>query len=121
MSIHHQKSGHRHVLRTDGFISVQAGAAPGELGTKPLRFRGSRLVLNYSTSAAGSVQVEIQDAAGNPLPGFRRTDCQPLVGDQIAGTVGWQGAPDLGGLGGSANPFEVCDDRMRPVFVPLRR
>jgi hypothetical protein len=51
-----------------------------------------------AASAAGSVQVEIQDAAGNPLPGFRLADCQPLVGDQIAGTVGWQGAPDLGAL-----------------------
>jgi len=100
MSIYHQKSGHRYVLRTDGFISIQAGAAPGELGTKPLRFRGSRLVLNYSTSAAGSVQVEIQDTTGNPLPGFRLADCQPLVGDQIAGTVGWQAAPDLGALAG---------------------
>jgi len=100
ISIYHQKSGHRYVLRTDGFISIQAGAAPGELGTKPLRFRGSHLVLNYSTSAAGSVQVEIQDAVGNPLPGFRLKDCQPLVGDQIAGTVGWQGAPDLGALAG---------------------
>ena len=100
MSIYHQTSGHRYVLRTDGFISVQAGATPGELLTKPLRFRGNRLVLNYSTSAAGSVQVEIQNAAGNPLAGFRLVDCQPLVGDQISGTVNWQGAPDLGALAG---------------------
>jgi hypothetical protein len=50
-----------------------------------IRLRTTMLVglLNYSTSAAGSVQVEIQDAAGNPLPGFRLADCQPLVGDQI--------------------------------------
>ena len=66
MSIYHARSGHRYVLRTDGFISAAAGAKEGELVTKPLLFDGDKLVVNYSTSAAGSLRVEIQQPATAP-------------------------------------------------------
>jgi hypothetical protein len=39
--------------------------AGGEFTTKPLRFEGSELELNFATSAAGSVRVEIQDEHGS--------------------------------------------------------
>ena len=54
----------RMVLRTDGFVSLSAGYRGGEVVTKPLTFKGSNLVLNFATSAAGSIQIEIQDEAG---------------------------------------------------------
>ena len=60
----------RLVLRTDGFVSVQSGYSGGEMVTKPLIFQGDNLILNFATSAAGSIRLEIQDANGNPLPGF---------------------------------------------------
>jgi hypothetical protein len=77
----------RHSLRMDGFVSVQAPLAGGELRTKPLRFKGERLILNLSTSGAGSVQVEVQDAEGKPLPGFALADTPELVGDYLAHAV----------------------------------
>jgi hypothetical protein len=82
----------RLVLRTDGFVSVHAGAREGELRTRPIVFRGTNLVLNYATSAAGSIRVEIQDALGNPLPGFALEDSPLLWGDVIDGNVGWKRA-----------------------------
>ena len=39
MSIYHAGSGHRYILRTDGFVSVNAPFEGGEMITKPLRFR----------------------------------------------------------------------------------
>jgi len=60
----------RMTLRTDGFASLRARYSGGEVLTKPLKFEGSNLVLNFATSAAGSIRLEIQDANGNPLPGF---------------------------------------------------
>ena len=51
-------------LRTDGFVSIQASYRGGELITKPLVFAGENLILNYTTSAAGSIRLEIQDAQG---------------------------------------------------------
>ncbi len=35
--------------------------------TRPLRFSGRELGVNYSTSAGGSLRVEIQDAEGRSL------------------------------------------------------
>lgn len=67
----------RMTLRTDGFVSVHADYRGGELITRPLLIEGSKLVLNYATSAAGSIQVEVLDAEGRHPPRL-------LYGDHIA-------------------------------------
>ena len=90
----------RYTLRLDGFVSVYAKAKGGELLTKPLRFEGDRLTLNFATSAIGSVQVEIQDANGKPVPGFTLADCPPLFGDTVERSVTWKGGPDVSRLAG---------------------
>jgi hypothetical protein len=95
MSIYHAMSGHRYTLRTDGFISLNSGLKEGELVTKPLTFDGGTLVVNYSTSAAGSLRVEIQQPDGTPIPEFSLENCQTHVGDKIDGHISWQGKPDL--------------------------
>ncbi len=89
----------RLVLPRHRFASVHAGAAGGEFTTRPLTFTGDRLLLNYATSAAGSVQVELQDAAGKPLPGFALADMPPLYGDELDATVVWKSA-DVSSLAG---------------------
>jgi len=90
----------RGVLRTDGFVSVHAGYQDGEFVTQPLVFRGDRLVINYSTSAAGSIRVEVQDATGNPIPDFRLQDSSELFGDAIEQTVAWKQDSAVGALAG---------------------
>ncbi|MBM3873617.1 MAG: hypothetical protein FJ382_07750 [Verrucomicrobia bacterium] len=80
----------RFVIRTDGFTSLNADAQGGEFVTKPLRFKGENLVLNYATSASGSIRVEVQDVNGHPLPGFELERSVPLWGDEIEGTVRWE-------------------------------
>lgn len=79
----------RFVLRTDGFSSANAGAEEGELVTKPLTFEGDSLVLNFATSAAGGIQIEIQDVFGNPMPGFSLEESPIVWGDEIEHTVRW--------------------------------
>lgn len=88
----------RFTLRTDGFASVHVGADVGELLTRPLRFSGKALEINYSTSAGGSVRVEIQDESGQPIPGFTLADSHLLVGDQIEQTVNWKHGSDVSSL-----------------------
>ncbi|MGQ9650201.1 MAG: hypothetical protein ACUVXJ_08830 [Phycisphaerae bacterium] len=90
----------RGTLRTDGFVSVSAGYKGGECLTRPLSFKGSRLVLNVSTSAVGSVRVEIQDVTGRPMPGFGLDDCVEIWGDEIERIVSWKGGPDVSRLAG---------------------
>jgi hypothetical protein len=85
----------RYSLRLDGFVSIRAPMSGGELITRPLTFTGSQLSLNFATSAAGSIQVELQDPTGTPLPGFALADCEPLFGDTIDRTVHWKNNPNL--------------------------
>ena len=85
----------RGVLRVDGLASVHAGYQAREFVTRPLVFTGMRLVLNLSTSAAGSIQVELQDANGRPLPGHALADCPEIYGDKLEQVVSWKGGPDV--------------------------
>lgn len=89
----------RYSLRLDGFASVHADYDGGEMTTRPLTFRGSRLLLNFSTSAAGGVRVEVQGPDGTPIPGFALADCTELIGNEIERAVTFAGG-DLGGLAG---------------------
>ena len=100
-----ENSGHssalrRYTLRLDGFVSAQAPMSGGELISKPLRFRGRQLALNFATSAAGSIRVEIQDANGQPLPGFALDDCRPIFGDAIERAISWKQGSDVRALAG---------------------
>lgn len=86
--------------RTDGIASVHAGYQPGELVTKPITFEGSKLTVNISSSAAGGGFVEIQDAAGKPIPGFTLADCVELNTDDLARVVSWKNGSDVSSLAG---------------------
>lgn len=87
-------------IRRHGFAAVHAGYAGGEFTTHPLTFGGSRLILNYATSAAGSVQVEIQEEDGRPIEGYAIADMPPLYGNELDASVAWKGASDLMALSG---------------------
>jgi hypothetical protein len=90
----------RFVLRTDGFVSVQAPHAGGEFTTRPLIFSGEHLVVNVSTSAVGSVRIEIQNAEGKPIDGYRLEESQEFYGDEIAYTAQWKDGNSVGKLAG---------------------
>lgn len=90
----------RYTLRLDGFVSVQAPMSGGELIAKPIRFKGKGLWLNFATSAAGSIRVELQDAQGKPLPGYSIDECEELFGDTLDRSVKWKSKSDLTSLNG---------------------
>ena len=90
----------RYTIRIDGFVSINAPLSGGELVTKPLIFDGDEMVINFSSSAAGGVQVEIQDDSGKPIEGFTLSDSSPVFGDSIDRKVSWKGSPNLAKLAG---------------------
>ncbi len=90
----------RCTLRIDGFASLYAGFAGGECVTRPFRFAGKRLEINCSTSAAGGLRIELQQADGTPLPGYSLEECDEIFTDEIARTVTWKGSPDVAPLAG---------------------
>jgi hypothetical protein len=80
----------RATLRPDGFVSITAPYRGGELVTRPLVLEGSELEVNFSTSAAGSIRVEVLDAEGTPIPGFTLDDCDEIFGDELERVVTWR-------------------------------
>ena len=87
-------------IRPHGFVSVHADCAGGEMVTRPLMFSRRELRLNYSTSAAGSVRVEIRDVGGKPVKGFALRDMTPMFGDELDRALAWKGGSDLSALAG---------------------
>ena len=98
----HGKGGalRRYSLRLDGFTALHASMKGGELLTVPITFTGKELSLNFSTSAAGSLYVEIQSAEGDPIPGFAFKDCDELFGDSVDRRVTWNKKSDVSSLTG---------------------
>jgi hypothetical protein len=90
----------RVTVRRHGFCAMHGGADSGEFTTKPVQLSGNRLVLNYATSAAGSVQVELLNEDNHALPGFGLDDFTPLFGDELDAVVRWKQKTDLGDLKG---------------------
>jgi hypothetical protein len=81
----------RLTLRLDGFASVHAPLAGGELLTRRFRFAGNTLEVNCATSAAGGIRVEMQNAEGQPIDGYSLADCDEIFTDNIARVVTWRG------------------------------
>jgi hypothetical protein len=92
----------RYTLRIDGFVSVNSPMSGGEMITRPLIFTGSKLLINFSTSAAGSIRVEIQDKNGKAFPGFSFEDCPDIFGDTIGREVNWKKGSTVSALKGKA-------------------
>jgi hypothetical protein len=90
----------RTTLRIDGFASVNAPYAGGEFTTGPLTFEGGELVINYATSAAGSIRVEVQEADGKAIDGYLLPQSTEIFGDQIERAVAWDNGTDVSALAG---------------------
>ncbi|MCA1808050.1 MAG: hypothetical protein ABR497_08970 [Kiritimatiellia bacterium] len=98
----------RGTVRTDGFVSVHApGNKVGEMLTRPFIFEGSKLVVNYSTSAIGSVRFELSDESGKAIDGYALADSEVLYGNEIEHDVLWQGNTNLSALAGKTLRLRV--------------
>ncbi len=91
----------RYTLRVDGFVSLHAPFGGGALITKPIKFQGRNLLLNFSASAAGSIGVEIlHGQVDTAIEGFGLADCVELLGDDLERPVRWTQGSDLSKLSG---------------------
>ncbi|MCY4376013.1 MAG: hypothetical protein OXC31_19850 [Spirochaetaceae bacterium] len=86
--------------RLDGFVSADAAYTGGTLTTPPLSLSGERLELNIDVAAMGQAQVEVQDGAGRPLPGFELARCRRVMVNDVRHTVSWDVSPSLGSHAG---------------------
>jgi len=80
----------RFVYRVDGFVALRGGAKGGQVTTKPLRYKGERLLVNYVVRTGGTLTIEAVDESGKVVG-----TSKPLTGDAIDATVAWKQAPDF--------------------------
>lgn len=106
---HQSRRLRRGTLRLDGFASLHAGGREvGEMLSRPLTFTGRRLVVNYATSAVGSIRFELCHVDGRPVDGLSLEDSDVLFGNEVDAEVCWRRGPDIGAVEG------------RPVRVRVR-
>ncbi|MBC8355964.1 MAG: hypothetical protein H8E66_28640 [Planctomycetes bacterium] len=80
----------RFVYRVDGFVALRAGAAGGQVTTKPLRYEGGRLLLNYVVRGGGALSIVALNEAGDAIG-----KSKPLTGDDVDAEVAWEQEPDF--------------------------
>ncbi len=84
-------------------------------------FTGRQLQINFATSAAGTLRIEIQDSSGKPIAGFALNDCSEIFGDSVARSVKWDGGADLSTLAGKPVRllFELKDADLYSFQFPV--
>lgn len=97
----------RYSLRIDGLASLHASAAEGFAETRPLIFKGTSLILNFSTSAAGYIIIELADEQGNVIAGRSSDDCLPVIGNETAREVRWKNGSDVSDLEGKVISMRI--------------
>ena len=86
-------------LRRDGFASMDAGATPGTLKTRPVLFKGRHLFVNVA-APAGELRVEVIDPADKVL-----ATSKPLTADSTRQRVEWTDRADLAEFAGKPTRF----------------
>ena len=94
----------RYTIRLDGFASRYGKYDDGQrVVTKPIIFDGSKLEMNFKTSAMGSVYVNILDEDGNVISGFKGIE---HFGDNTACPVCFETGYDVSSLSGKTVRLE---------------
>lgn len=94
-------------MRRDGFASMDADGAGGQLTTRPVRFSGQYLFVNADVPH-GELRVEILDEAEQVIAPFNRENCIPIRADGTLQAISWKGASDFSSLAGRPVKFRFC-------------
>ena len=98
-------------IRRDGFVSLDAGANPGTVVTRPLSFRGRTLRVNANIASDGWLKAELRSTAGEPVGHFRLDQSDSVTGDVMAALVTW----------GKRKEIERSVDEPRRVVFKLKK
>jgi len=86
-------------LRRDGFASLEADAAGGDILTRPITFTGKHLFVNVD-APQGQLRAELTDESGNPIAPFTLDNCEVLSANSTLAQVRWSAGDDLTALAG---------------------
>lgn len=100
----HKVLSYRGRMRMDGFVSLAADAAMGNLITRPFTLQSDSITVNAVTHGgqivADLVEPYWHDPEGKAIEGFAASDFDVFKGDSIAHRLSWRGRDDLRPLRG---------------------
>jgi hypothetical protein len=76
-------------MKPDRYVAREAGLQGGSFRTPLVVFDATDLTLNLEAKDGYSV-VQVLNRAGKPIPGFTRSECASLTGDNLAAPVRWK-------------------------------
>ena len=97
-------------IRRDGFVSLEAGAVPGKIVTRPLTFEGKTLYVNAKIADDGWLKGELQNIEGEPSAHYRLDACDAVTGDVLSARVTW----------GKRKRIELSDDEPWRIVFELK-
>jgi hypothetical protein len=89
----------RYTIRIDGFVSLRAKYQPARAVLKPVIFNGQKLSINFATSAAGSVRIQLRG-------GGQVINSVEMIGDSLDRTVAFKDS-DVASLAGMPVEMEI--------------
>ncbi len=89
----------RYEIRKDGFACMMADGEDEVMVTKPFIFEGTNLHLNFSTSAFGSIYIDLLDEEGNEIPGKTTFE---IYGDTVDRKISFADGSDFSEYSGKA-------------------
>lgn len=95
-------------MKRDRYVARSADADGGTLTTRVMTMNAETLLLNVDSSA-GDVRVQVCDATGQPIPGYRFEDCRAVKLDALEAPVQW------------ARPLSILRDRPVVLQFSLRQ
>lgn len=95
---------YRHTIRLDGFVSRHAGASEAVVVTKPFILEATKPEINFRTSAAGYIYINMLDECGKQIPGFE--SCE-IFGNAVNRPVDFKNKLSLDSLLGSVVRMEI--------------
>ncbi len=76
-------------VRRDGFAGWYADHHGGHVTSDIMHLRWATWPMLNVDARDGEARLEVLDAAGNPLEGCTRDDCQPIAGDHLRAVVNY--------------------------------
>ena len=98
-------------LRRDGFASLNAGDTPGQMLSRPLRFRGTTLFVNAEVADGGWVKAAVLSETAQPVDGYGLDQAVPLTQATTRGRMSWMSRPAM----------EPCRDDHQRILLQLEK
>lgn len=90
----------RAIWRRDRLVAAETNSDSGWIVTPPIRFQGTRLIVNADCGASGSLRVGLERPNGDSIPGYSPAEAVTVQGNGLNLPVRWRASGNLARVAG---------------------